>query len=143
MSLLLLVYCTELKNKARLCPNLFLPAGKQADIDAMAVKPSTKFSTMFKAVNATAEGQCPEGFLPANPPSPLFTQNIKGKNLYVECLKIKVSLYTFRAEAAVAAGRDLLETCFFLYGPHKVQTITTYVCVSAAWVWCLKSAVVW
>jgi hypothetical protein len=41
--------------------------------------------------NVTEAGNCPDGFLPANTPFSSFKQNVGGKSIYVECLKIKVS----------------------------------------------------
>jgi hypothetical protein len=67
-------------------------AGNQAELEALAINPSTRFSSMFEAVNVTAHGKCPEGFYPANTPFSSFKQKVKGKSVYVECLKIKVSV---------------------------------------------------
>jgi hypothetical protein len=67
--------------------------GSQAELEALAIDPATRFSSMFELANVTDDGNCPGGFLPANTPFSSFKQNVSGKSIYVECLKIKESCF--------------------------------------------------
>lgn len=79
MSLLLLCCCLPTP-----------PAGTQSELQALAINPATRFSSLFDEAQLTPEGKCPEGYMPANPPSDYFEKEANGKKLFVQCLKIKV-----------------------------------------------------
>jgi hypothetical protein len=65
-------------------------AGNQAELQALATNPATRFSTFFDEAQLTSDGKCPKGYLPANPPSDYYEKEVNGKKLLVQCLKFKV-----------------------------------------------------
>lgn len=56
----------------------------------MAVNPSAKFSDLFETTKVTKEGKCPKGFAAANTAFDPYKTKVGGKDVYVECLRIKV-----------------------------------------------------
>jgi hypothetical protein len=66
------------------------PAANQAELEAVATNPSTKFSDFFETAKVGSDGKCPEGFSAANPPSAYYKTMVNGKSRHVQCLKIKV-----------------------------------------------------
>lgn len=73
------------------CPPTLTCTGNQAELQALATNPATRFSSLFDEAELTSEGKCPEGYLPANPPSEYYEKEANGKKLFVQCLKVKVS----------------------------------------------------
>lgn len=45
---------------------------------------------MFEAAEVGGDGKCPTGFSPANPPSAYYQTKVNGRNIRLQCLKIKV-----------------------------------------------------
>ncbi|KAF6262042.1 hypothetical protein COO60DRAFT_687772 [Scenedesmus sp. NREL 46B-D3] len=74
-----------------------LGRGNQAELQALAIDPATRFSSMFEVATVTDAGKCPEGFSPANTPFSNLKQTVKDNSIYVECLKIKPGMETAAA----------------------------------------------
>ncbi|WIA41199.1 hypothetical protein OEZ86_004814 [Tetradesmus obliquus] len=105
---------------------VLLGKGSQAELEAIALNPSTRFSSMFEAVNVTSDGTCPEGFYPANTPFSSFKQKVKGKSIYVECMKVKPGmetaaafLETRRVAAIKGATTEWEKLEGITYDPHR------------------------
>jgi hypothetical protein len=93
---------------------LFACAGNQAELQALATNPATRFSMFFDEGELTTDGKCPEGYLPANPPSDYYEKEANGKKLFVQCLKFKVR--TIRRQhlvwcAILSDGSTWLPSC--------------------------------
>lgn len=65
-------------------------AGTQGELQALALNPATKFSDMFETAKVGGDGKCPAGFSPANLPSSYYKTKVNGRDILVQCLKIKV-----------------------------------------------------
>lgn len=102
-------------------------AGTQSELQALATNPQTRFSSLFDEAKLTSDGKCPEGYLPANPPSAQFVKTVNGKKLHVQCLKIKVSDFSPGADVqavvwcSYAGSRGCTGTCLYCAVPAGWQ----------------------
>jgi len=64
--------------------------GSQSELQALAIHPATRFSSLFDTAKVGPDGRCLDGFSAANPPSPYYQTKVNGRIVYVHCLRIKV-----------------------------------------------------
>jgi hypothetical protein len=102
-------------------------AGTQAELQVLAINPSTKFSDMFETAEVGGDGKCPAGFSPANPPSSYYKTNVQGRSVLLQCLKIKVTA-SLKVHSTVRPVliRWLLSSC-------EIVSDATNICHNVIW----------